>query len=310
MQISVVICTHNPRPDYLRRVLDAFKVQTLPKEQWELLLIDNASKEPLAAKWDLSWHPHARHIRENELGLTPARLRGIKESTGKLLIFVDDDNILAENYLSEAIAISSLHPSIMAFGGSIKGEFQIPPPPWIKPYLPGLVISELDRDYWANFGNGLTSATLATPYGAGLVIARSVAENFFQNVSTDRLRKSLDRSGQSLFSGGDTDMALCSIDLGFGMGRFYKLKLTHIIPSTRLTQEYIIKLYSGFNISAIILAHLRPEPITSKSARWKIWLKYFHLYIKSTSIQKRVMLGSWRARKTALDLISKYGQRP
>jgi hypothetical protein len=48
----------------LRRVLDALKAQTLPKEQWELLLIDNASKEPLAESWDLSWHPHARHIRE------------------------------------------------------------------------------------------------------------------------------------------------------------------------------------------------------------------------------------------------------
>ena len=44
ISISAIICTHNPRPDYLRRVLDALKAQTLPKEQWELLLIDNASK--------------------------------------------------------------------------------------------------------------------------------------------------------------------------------------------------------------------------------------------------------------------------
>src|SRR5438045_2554303 len=87
--ISVVICTHNPRPDYLRRVLEALRNQTLPKKQWELLLIDNASSEPVAGNWDLKWHPNARHIGEYELGLTPARLRGIKESCGELLVFVD-----------------------------------------------------------------------------------------------------------------------------------------------------------------------------------------------------------------------------
>jgi len=48
-------------------------VQTLPLEQWELLVIDNASNEPLLKVWDLSCHPHARHIREEELGLTPIR---------------------------------------------------------------------------------------------------------------------------------------------------------------------------------------------------------------------------------------------
>ena len=41
--LSVIICTHNPRLDYLRRTFDALKLQTLDRDQWELLLIDNAS---------------------------------------------------------------------------------------------------------------------------------------------------------------------------------------------------------------------------------------------------------------------------
>jgi glycosyltransferase involved in cell wall biosynthesis len=77
--LSVIICTHNPRHDYLRPVLDGLGRQTLPLNQWELLLVDNASKENLAERFDLSWHPHAHQIREHELGLTPARLRGIGE---------------------------------------------------------------------------------------------------------------------------------------------------------------------------------------------------------------------------------------
>src|SRR5437867_11640557 len=101
MDVSVIICTHNPRPDYLRRVLDALKAQTLPMEQWELLLIDNASSEGLVDVWDLSWHPSAHHIRENELGKTPSVLRGIKESAGELLVLVDDDNVLAPDRSEE-----------------------------------------------------------------------------------------------------------------------------------------------------------------------------------------------------------------
>ena len=85
--ISVIICTHNPRPDYLWRALEALKQQTLPKEKWELLLIDNASKEVLSEKWILSWHPKARHIREEKLGLSHARMRAISESVGDILDF-------------------------------------------------------------------------------------------------------------------------------------------------------------------------------------------------------------------------------
>src|ERR1700730_14399595 len=103
---SVIICTHNPRLHYLRRVLDALRNQTLPLEQWELLLIDNASKEPLTSElWNMSWHPHARLIREEKLGLSSARIRGMRESSADLLVFVDDDNVLEPSYLFEAIRI-------------------------------------------------------------------------------------------------------------------------------------------------------------------------------------------------------------
>ena len=48
MELSVIICTHNPRLDYLGRVLDALREQTLGKEQWELVVVDNASTSSLS----------------------------------------------------------------------------------------------------------------------------------------------------------------------------------------------------------------------------------------------------------------------
>src|ERR1700744_1685237 len=122
--LSVIIPTHNPRPAYLQRVLEALKAQSLPKEQWELVLVDNASKEPVADRWDLSWHPNGRHVLENELGATQARLRGIRETKGDWLLFVDDDNVLDKDYLREAIKIAESHDSLGVFGGRIDPEFE------------------------------------------------------------------------------------------------------------------------------------------------------------------------------------------
>src|SRR6266446_5579423 len=116
-EISVITCAHNPRPDYLEQVLAALRSQTLGKQEWEYLLIDNTSDELLAPRFDLSWHPQAKHFREERLGLTHARLRGIQESTGAVLVFVDDDNVLDKDYLEQVLSLSRAWPMIGAFSG-------------------------------------------------------------------------------------------------------------------------------------------------------------------------------------------------
>ena len=147
MDISVIICAHNPRPDYLRRMLDALNAQTLEKREWELLLIDNASDTPLADAWGLSWHPRARHVREDELGLTPARLRGMRESRGDVLVYVDDDNILAPDYLQTARTLMMEHPHLGVIGaGIIEPEFEAQPPPELVSHLGYLALRRVSGD--------------------------------------------------------------------------------------------------------------------------------------------------------------------
>jgi hypothetical protein len=298
--ISVIICTHNPRTDYLRRVLDALRSQTLPKEQWELVLIDNASALKLADHWDLSWHPQGRIIREEEIGLTPARLRGIQESGGELLIFVDDDNVLAPEYLSNAIRLAGEWPMLGAFGASISGEFETPPPNWITPYLEALAIRELDRDYWCNFG-GLSPAL---PCGAGLCVRRQVAADYLQKASTSPFRKMLGRSGVRLGAGEDSDLAECAVDLGLGTGRFTALKLLHLIPKTRLTTDCIVRLNAGFAASHEILVWLRPKSRYPSIGGWKDEVRLLFNYLKGNAIQKRILWASHKARKETRRVLS------
>ena len=302
---SVIICTHNPRKDFFQRVLDGLRKQTLPEESWELLVIDNASAEPLATSWDLTWHSNSRHVREDELGLTAARLRGIKESRGDLLVFVDDDNVLDPDYLATALENAGSHPHIGAFGASLKGEFESRPPDWITPYLEGLAVCEIEQDYWSN----LLALSRSVPYGAGLCVRRDVAEDYARKVSVNPKRKALDRNGLGMGACGDTDLAFCAIDLGMGTARFGALKLTHLIPKIRLDSKYIIPLYAGFAGSELILRSFRGmlNPCRAHSLAELARLGWGLL--RGSRVERRILLASRKGRNNALRFLAASSDR-
>lgn len=149
--ISVIIPTHNPRLDYLKEVLEALRGQTLPMNQWELLVVDNGSKQFLHADnflgeegaIDLNWHPSSKVIREDRLGLTYARLCGFSEAAGELIILVDDDNVLSPNYLECALGIARRMPQLGAFGGKCLPCYEVEPEPWLLSQNKGLGLRNL-----------------------------------------------------------------------------------------------------------------------------------------------------------------------
>ena len=168
LDASVIICAHNPRSDYFARVLDGLRNQTLPLHKWELLIVDNASRLPLASSWDISWHPTARHILESELGVAYARRRGIQEASADLIIFVDDDNVLDEKYLAEAIKIGQEWPSLGAWGsGSIRGDLEVELP---ESLAKAPVLGSCTRGNGSSLENA--SCEDVIPWGAGLCVRK------------------------------------------------------------------------------------------------------------------------------------------
>jgi len=243
-KISVIICSHNPQKDYLLKTLTGLRRQTASKKTWELLLIDNASDEALTKKWDVSWHPNGRIIREKKLGLTYARLRGIREAKGAIFIFVDDDNLLDKEYLKEVLKISKAHGNLGAWGGLILPKFEKPPPPWARPFLSLLGLRNFKKDKWSTLYNYETA-----PIGAGLCIRKHIAEKYLKNLKKRDPKDHLDRSGSSLNSFGDYDLSFTACDLGYGIGQFTKLKLIHLISKKRIELEYLCKLQEAVSYS-------------------------------------------------------------
>jgi len=251
LDASVIICAHNPRPEYLRRVLDALRKQILSKDKWELLIIDNASNEPLAPSWDISWHPNARHILESKLGLAPARRRGMQEAVTDLLVFVDDDNVLNENYLSEVLRINRDWPILGVWGsGCIKPEYELEPPDHLRKFLPRLALRDIPAPRWSN----VSTCSDALPIGAGLCVRATVAAAYRQSCEQPLIQIT-GRQGRHLSSGEDDEICYVACKQGLGMGVFPKLRMTHLIPEERISEDFFINLIEGNTTADVLLAY-------------------------------------------------------
>lgn len=267
-RLSVIVCTHNPRPTYFRRVLEAMREQTFPVADWELIVVDNKSHEPLTSSLDVSWHPRGRVVREETPGLTHARLRGLAEASSSLFIYVDDDNIIAPDYLVSALHLADTMPFLAVWSAMIQGEFETASSGWMKPYLPYLALTDFSRDQWSNHPQGQT-----LPIGAGMVVRREVMEAYRVTLLKDPRHLCLDRVGQSLLAGGDTDIGLAACSLGLGCAYMTSLRVTHLIPASRLQRNYLVRLVEDVTASHrwLDLAHGLPD--LNGYARIKLHLK-------------------------------------
>jgi hypothetical protein len=216
-------------------------------------MVDNASRTSLAEAWDLSWHPRGVHVHEPELGLTHARLCGIKNSTAPLLTFVDDDNVLAPDYLAHAVRIGQQHPHLGVFGaGGLEPEFEREPAPELRPFLKLLALRSVAEAIWSNH----VTDTECFPWGAGLVATRATALEFGSLIAQLNAGNVFGRRGAQLFCAEDDLFSWAAARTHTGFGVFPELRLTHLIPAVRLTHEYFIRLVRAHSYSHGVLRYL------------------------------------------------------
>lgn len=261
--------------DYLQRVLEALRGQTLAQSAWELVVVDNNSKPALQVASrqyqlaghdrpvsqtrlsgvsrktnivDLSWHAIARIVREERVGLTNARLRGFAETSGEVIVLVDDDNVLAPDYLEQVVRIAREYPFLGTWSGALELELESGSPEPAQELRHLLCERKPTKDVWSNDRSNFA----ATPWGAGECIRRAVAEAYAGKVASDPRRRQLDLQGEQLVYGGDTDIAYTGLEMGLGMGVFTALHITHLTPKSRCTEEYLLKNYEAHAYSEVL----------------------------------------------------------
>lgn len=244
--ISVVLPTRNPHPIRFRRTLAGLAGQTLNRSDWEIVVVDNGSDPPVTSLAEsLLAELGVRFVLESEPGLTPSRLAGIRAARGEVLVFVDDDNVLSRNYLAAVADRFAGSSALAAAGGPVIPEWEAPPPDWTQPFHGLLALRDLGPTARvARGGPGVPWPDFA-PVGAGLAIRREFALAYADAVHRDSRRRSLDRRGASLASGGDNDLIFTALHAGGDVAYYPELKLTHLIPTSRLNADYLARLNRG-----------------------------------------------------------------
>jgi len=129
---SICLYTHN-RARLLAQVLESVCTQTLPADQFEIIVVDNRSTDNThSIIEDYSRRfTNLRTIYEEQLGSAVARNRGWREASGDFVGFIDDDGKAPPEWLSVAArVIRDQAPDL--FGGPIYPFFETSKPDWFK----------------------------------------------------------------------------------------------------------------------------------------------------------------------------------
>lgn len=114
--LSVIVPAHNAS-GILARCMQAFQASDIPRESWELIVVDDASTDDtqiVAAQYAdmvirLAGNPH---------GPAYARNRGAEASRGEVLVFVDADVLVHPDALGRFASVFASRPEVSAVFGS------------------------------------------------------------------------------------------------------------------------------------------------------------------------------------------------
>src|SRR3954454_4952353 len=148
-RVSVVMATHN-RAQRLAAMLDSLREQTLPHDDFEVIVVDDASTDDGATRRTLEEALPRGGLalrvvhRDRSRGPAVARNQGWHMAGAPLVAFTDDDCRAAPGWLAAAVAVADAHP-----GAIVQGRTDPMPEEWdqFSPFHHTLEIHEAGPSY-------------------------------------------------------------------------------------------------------------------------------------------------------------------
>jgi len=271
--ISIVICTHN-RAALLRDALKSYsEMHELQDVVHELIVIDNKSSDNTRKVVDeFTNNKSVRYVLEDELGLSYARNRGIRESSGEVIAFVDDDIIFSERWLVELEQGAKKWTDAAVYGGKTLPKWEMAKPLWFIDdgffEMRGTV-----GHFEPNIPEGYMSQF---PWGCNMAFRRSILE-------TLKFDGELGRKGGMLLSSEEWDLFYEIRRMGGKFVYLPKAMVIHRITQERGERKYYIKrtqthmksvvyMYQKHNLKK---KHILGIPVGSVKMLIKIMIKIF-----------------------------------
>lgn len=240
--VSVIVCCYNS-VDRLYETVKHLAQQVVPDHiNWEVIIVNNASSDNTyetalneLQRYELLTN-RATVVNENKPGLSSARELGINTAKYSYIIFCDDDNWLASNYVALSHQIMSDNRTIGALGGESDASTDADEfPDWFESAKGSFAVGkQLAYD-------GFTTRNL---WGAGMIIRKELYQKCFPTEYPSYLTG---RNGSKLSAGEDTEYCLRLQLKNYRLYYDSRLRFTHFISQARLSQTYYAKLGIGFN---------------------------------------------------------------
>jgi len=240
--ISVIICTYN-RDKYIYNVLKSLALGTLEASAYEIVLVDNNctdnTRKEVEHFCNVFPQVSLRYFVETNQGLSHARNRGIKESKGDILVYVDDDATVNPEYLKTYADWFAAHPETDAAGGPIIPHYETGAEPrWMTYFIKRLLTGYL------YFGSKAGPFPGQNYPGGGNAAYRS---SVFEKVGLYNVE--LGRNGDSLGGGEEKDIFDKMKREGMQFIYLPGAILYHSIPGYKLEPDYFNRLTRGIGQS-------------------------------------------------------------
>jgi len=118
INVSVIICTYN-RSQLLDKCIESVVSQKYPKSIYEIIVIDDGSTDK--TNETCRKYKNIRYFNQKNQGIAAARRAGVKKAKGRIIVFIDDDCIAAENWLKNLVeSFEDKKENIAGIGGKVK----------------------------------------------------------------------------------------------------------------------------------------------------------------------------------------------
>ncbi len=184
--ISVIIPTFN-RSAMLADTLESFAAQSLPKNRYEVIVVDDGSKDATREVCrDFASRIELKYLHIDNSGTSAAKNTGVLASRGKILLFFDDDDIADHRLLEEHLKAHEHH---QAENIAILGYTTWAPTLSVTPLMrfraPG--IEDIELGY------------RLSKFGLRVVFHRAAVSYMTRAVTFDEFCERCERQGEALF---------------------------------------------------------------------------------------------------------------
>jgi len=248
-QISVIICTYKPQREYFEPCLHAVAALDVSELNVEVVLVDNNSPEPIENQKyvsDFIQKSNVKLIKETKQGLSYARIAGVANTTAPIVVFFDDDNAPASDYLQVVKKYFDTYSFLGILGpGNVEVVFNSPPLPNREHFLRGIFQEKhMKRFEYAS----VSEHSGVYPPGTGISMLRLVFDEYRQNLEKGNY-KTTGRKGNSMTSSEDVQIVFTCVLKKLAVGTAPELYVKHLTPENRCTIKYVKRLRFGQIIS-------------------------------------------------------------